>query len=392
MGVARQIDMLWGDGVVDIANLACLESLVTFLDYCETNGLCTRVASNYGDSGTGFGTGQAGDNAWAYFEFDQGVHLFGVLVQATDGGNFGSAPGDPGSMDGASGLGIAMAVRADGLSPWGGTTDDDGADDKGDPVWVGGDDPPYVFPMANNAAPASTTLADYDHATSREFCAQAGSLSGTNAYHRGHFWANEDGLFIQLDSQNNGAYTQQTALGRYTPMSHMVATCTLPYFMIRSNSGSTGVFELGPASNPPPFREYGSRDGNGAYEGGILVRPADGVIRNQVFIASLGTHNATFQPNTLYPTDRYEVVPFCLLAWEEYPIHRFGLVGYCPIELYGYGDEMVVNEINAAATIAAFGATATSAAKMVVSWDGGAAPSPAGNTTGGPLGRQSFTP
>lgn len=396
MSVARQIDMLWGDGVTDEHNLEALEALAQFFEYCETNSLLTRVATQNGDGGSNgadFGFGDTGNNAWIYVEFDQGAHLMGVLAQATNGGNFGASPGDPGDADGGSLLAIAMAVREDGLSPWNGTTDNDGADSKGDPVWTdGGVTTVHCFPMSNNPAPSFTTLNDYAHATSRENCGRVGGIAANNGYHRAHFFANEDGLFMKIDAFNNGVYTIDVAVGRYAPVGHMVATCTLPYFMACSGSGDTGVFGLGPVATPPPFQEYGDPDGVPSEgHGGVLARLADGVIRFQMFILSTGSHSSAYQPNTIYPTPRYEVAPFSLLAWESYPVHRYGLLGTCPIELYGYGDEMVVNEINAAGTICAFGHTTTSTAKTVVSWDGGAAVSPAGNTTGTQLGRQSFT-
>jgi hypothetical protein len=395
MPVARQIDCLLGDGIAVVRNLECLESIAQFLDYAEANGLCTRVASQNGLSGSGsdFAFGSLGNNAWAYFEFDQGAHLFGLLIQATDLNNFGAAPGDPGQRDngGTAVVGVQMAVREDGLSPWNGDTDNDGDDSKGDPVWTDGVSTCHVFPMSSNPAPSNTTLADYDHAVSRENCVGALSISTGVGYSRAHFWCNADGVFFTASSGNGTQYVQQFACGRYTPHSHMVSSCPVPYFMARSNSGNTGVFEFGPSGTVADQNQYGSRNGQTPEEGGVLARLADGVIRLFMFGMSTSLLSSTYQPNTLYPTPRYEVLPFSISAAEPYPINSYGGLGYLPLELYGWGDEMVNLEINAAATITAHGHPTTGTAKMVVSWDGGAAMSPSGDTSGGPLGRQSFT-
>lgn len=401
MAVARQIDCLVGDGTAVARSVEVCESAGEFLDYCESQGLCTRIAFQNGDSGSGtdWSVGSAGDDCFACYRFDQGAgEDFYILIQAANTASFGGSPGNPGRLaqNLTTGFGIAMAVRRDGLSPWNGTTNNDGTDTKGDPVWVGGDDPPFVFPMSNNEAPSSTTLADYDHATSKENMALAGLFSGVSGYHRGGFWANEECFYLEWDAQNNGAYTYQTACGRYTPHSHMASTCLYPYFMISSDSGDTGVFDLGPALTPPPFNEYGSRDGNqgtgGSGEGGVVAKPENGVIRVQCNVLQATNLSTTYQPNQLYPTDRYELTPFVLNAYEHYPIHSFGALGWLPSEVVAYSVNVAVNETNAAFDIAVFGALSTTTAKTAKSWDGGAAPSPAGNTTGTATGRQSFTP
>ena len=54
MNVARQIDMLCGDGTFVERRGEGFEAFVQFLYYRETNGLCMRVASNFGNSGTAF--------------------------------------------------------------------------------------------------------------------------------------------------------------------------------------------------------------------------------------------------------------------------------------------------------------------------------------------------
>lgn len=395
MSVARQIDCIVGDGTfVQRARDIC-ESFGEFLDYCETQGLCTRIAFQNGDSGAGsdWSVGSAGDDCFACYRFDQGAGVdFYVLIQAANSG-FGGSPGDPGRLAGAStaGFGVAMAIREDGGNPWNGTTNNNGSDSKGDPVWIDGGSTLHVFPMSNNDAPSSTTLADYDQSSSRQNMVLVGTFSGGSNYHRFGFWASEECVFLELDAQNNGAFTNQTCFGRYTPHSHMSGTCTFPYFMICSRSGITGVFELGPASSPPPFYEYGSRDGNGTYEGGVLANPSDGVIRGHANIITASQINTTYQPNQLHGTPRYELVSFVMNAYEEHPVHRFGGLGVIPSEVVACSYNVANLETNAAFDIAVFSNTTTAQFKTAKSWDGGAAPSAAGNTTGSATGRQSFT-
>lgn len=103
-------------------------------------------------------TNPAGNNAWAVFEFTNANPSFWILIQYAgetefyDTTVFGDAPGAPGYIQGwitypkSPGFGISVAFKKDGSKPWGGTTNNNGADTKGSVVWVSGSVP---FPRPN---------------------------------------------------------------------------------------------------------------------------------------------------------------------------------------------------------------------------------------------------
>ena len=177
MAIARQLDVRLGDGVITFPehNQEHYVAWVNFFRHCETNGLCTVVASQYGSGGTGEDfhdqANPAGENAFTYAEWDAGTLRFGVLVQWADASNFGSSPGNPALLSDTTfdGVGLQMAFREDGTSPWSGTTNDNGADSKGTPVWTPGTSTVHVFPRSNNPGPPIG-----DHNTHKENMARAG--------------------------------------------------------------------------------------------------------------------------------------------------------------------------------------------------------------------------
>jgi len=85
-----------------------------------------------------------------------------VLIQWADTDTFGASPGDPGQITGSTndGVGMQLAWMLNGSSPWMGTTDTNGADTKGTPVWH---PDAMVLPAPNNR------VGEFD--TNREYCA-----------------------------------------------------------------------------------------------------------------------------------------------------------------------------------------------------------------------------
>lgn len=160
----------------------------------QTQNLCFPMPEETTSSAAGTGTAYwdqpnpMGNHAWAAFEFTQGSPAFWIMLQwgaastidvfnATYGytlgapgfglsGSGGQASGSIGSpytnasinannisMLQASnhsrlaGVGISVAFMNDGSSPWNGTTNDNGTDTKGAPLWKNN---AMVFPRANN--------------------------------------------------------------------------------------------------------------------------------------------------------------------------------------------------------------------------------------------------
>lgn len=380
MPIARQLDMQIGDGIEDppTLNQMVWANVADFFRYCDTNGLCSVLASNNGSGGTGEdyydGGSPAGENAWIYTEWDSGAgQLFGVLAQYADGTAFGTSPGNPGQIDGGAldGVGFAMAVRDDGTSPWGGTTNDDGSDTKGATVWTPGSSSVHAFPRANGVGG--------DEATNKEQMTRFVDQGSTNATGRYHFVANADGLLLLGDINDDGSYTQ-IFMGRYTPRAGLSGLLTTPYVMVRDTTIS-GWFFRG-SSNV-----YGDLTGVSARNGGLVALPADDVMQFTTTVVGSSQDSTFYQPNALISPNEFEPMPMGLLAHESGKTGDFGLAGFVDSELVAAIYNSTSHQTNAAGTLAYVGVTTTAAFKHAISWDGGAAP---GNGVTR-AGRQSFS-
>jgi hypothetical protein len=372
MSIARLLDVRHGDGVIVAPNLnqEHYVNWVRFLRHCNANGLCSIVASNYGSGGTGEdfhdGANPAGENAWIYAEFLGGAQRFGILVQWADASSFGSAPGNPGRIAGSTsdGVAVAMALVDDGSSPWAGTTNDNGADTKGDPVWTPGTSTVFVFPRSN--APGGA------HNTSRENMCRVG-LDDTSGYSRAHWAANENGIVQLFSVDDGGSYVAMYA-GRYTPRSGLTAL-TRPYCMVYNQSSS--FWEIGDST------VYGSTAGNTVREGGIVGRVADDVMSAAIDVVQAGQHVALYQPNQLITPQEFEGGAIAVYQREALT----SLAGFLPTGLLFAVFNATNHQTDAAATKAYLGITTQAAYKWAVSWDGSSPP----GTVNDRLGRLSFT-
>ncbi len=380
MPIARQLDMLVGDGIEDppTLNQMVWANVADFFRYCETNGLCTVVASNYGASGTGEdyydGANPAGENAFIYAEWNTGMgQLFGVLAQYADAAVFGQSPGNPGQIDGGTidGVAFAMAVRDDGTSPWAGTTNDDGSDTKGATVWTPGSSSVRTFPRANGVGG--------DEVINKEQMTRFVDQQATNSRGRYHFVANANGLLLLGDIDNNSTYTQ-IFMGRYTPRAGLSALLTTPYMMMR-DSGITGWFFRGTSN------VYGDLTGAGARNGALVALPADDVMQFSVSLVTAGQDNTFYQPSALITPNEFEPAPAAVFAHESGKTGDFGLAGFLDSEIVAAIYNATSHQTNAAGTLAYAGTTVLAALKHAISWDAGAAP---GNGVTR-AGRQSFS-
>lgn len=157
-----------------------------------------------------------GNNAWALFEFTSASPPFWLLLQQSDVSNnatFGIGAGEPADNDWSSkisGFAVSFAVREDGLSPWGGTTANNGTDTKSRPVWTAGPSRLAMFPISNGPRgqwrvarsglhPISLWI-DIDNTKSRATFF--------------HFLANEDSVTF-LMGHDGGCNYDVTYMGRY---------------------------------------------------------------------------------------------------------------------------------------------------------------------------------
>lgn len=373
MAVARLLDVRHGDGIITTPQLNQEHAVnwFRFLRHCASNGLCTIVASQWNGSGEDFHdeANPLGENAFIYAEFDVGVKLFGILVQWVGSVNFGTAPGNPGLLQGSSwnrGVGIQFAIREDGTSPWAGTTGDTGANTKGATVWTPGGSVVHVFPRSNNPGPPIG-----DHDTNKENMCSVGD--DTSGFNRVHWVANEDGIFHAFSLQDNGNYAGMY-VGRYGVRTGL--TLSNPYCMIWRSSPS--FWPTGASS------QYGGTTGNSWLNGGIIANDADGVMDASVGTVDSGQQEVTFSPNNLISPPEFEGGDISVFQRET----TTGLAGFMPVELvaqfYGTSNQ----QTNAVADRAYIGETSASSRKWGISWDGGAIP----GTNNTRLGRLSYTP
>jgi hypothetical protein len=372
-----------GDGVLDPPNLnqEVYVNVVRFLRYCATNGLCTIIASYYGSGGTGEDfhdeANPAGDGAFICAEWNAGTgQTFYVLVRWGEASWTGSGllMLNSSSLDG---VGIMMAVRDDGTNPWNGTSNDDGADTIGTPVWNDGGSTVRVFPRSN--ATGGT------HATNKNNMIPILDVGATNGIGRCHFVANENELIFVGDNNNDGLYIYTVALGRYTPRTGLEGLLTTPYFMASSNSDS-GAFALG-SSFP-----HGGTVGSAGRNGGICALPVNDVMDLTLSVPNAGQVSTFYQPNKLISPNEFEPTPYSVLAHESGKTAGsngtgdFGLAGYLDIEIVSAIYNSTMNQTNADGSLAWVGHTTIATRKWALSWDAGASP----HTNMTRLGRQSF--
>lgn len=328
-------------------------------------GNCTRKALQYGLGGTGTGWWDEGTpfgaNAFAVYEFNS-TPKFSVLVQfGTNTNKFGTSPGNPGALNGSAsavGVGVAMAARLDGTSPWGGGTGNAGADTKSTPVWTPGTSTLYVV---DRACSSITTAGSY--ATNKENAIRV-DPSGYSRY-RMHCVGSADGFCVLSSHNDTGIYTF-CAGGRYTPRPGLTSSHVLPLALWGFNSLTNGHFDFGTST------AYGIAAGTGTYEGGVIGRPADYVGELYINPAPSAFHDSSFQPN-MQPTDpEFDLSPYGFAFGH---LSRKGYLGsFACSDLVSYCYNTNNHQTNSAGTKAYLGHTTVAGAKYAIPWDGGRAP------------------
>jgi hypothetical protein len=335
-------------------------NLKQFFDDLVTAGYGAIHASNYGSGGTGFdfhdGANPSGENAFFVFEWatstarpggGSAIGKYYTLVQWADASNFGTAPGNPGLLNGAAGfdgVGICSAFLEDGNSPWNGGTAAAGADAKGTPVWTAGASTLHVLDYSN-------TPTQGNHDTNFENCLSLGDVAGF-ASSRCHFIADEDNLVCLFDQQNDGSY-QMHYVGMYTPHTHVTAN----YPMICMHDVAL-PYDLGLV--------YGSAGGTGTRDGLIISAdvqgPGGGSFTFDRLQSILGA--TVLQPNPQAPT-KFDEVDITVYQNDSGKA-LYGWAGNVDFIRECYN--AATHEANAALDRACFGTTVVNSIKITTPW------------------------
>ncbi len=197
-----------------------------------------------------------GNNAWALFEFTSANLPFWLLIQHSDAQNnatFGVGAGEPADNDWSakiSGFAFSVGIREDGLSPWGGTTLNNGFDTKSVPVWTPGPSRLAMFPISNGPRgqwrvarsgmhPISLWI-DWDNSRTR-----------CTLY---HFLANEDSITF-LMGHDGGCNYDVTYFGKYNPINASVASTAYCFF--GTITDNLGFFNTGYSDSIYPYHGGG---------------------------------------------------------------------------------------------------------------------------------------
>lgn len=295
-------------------------SLHNFLTGSECASLgITRIASNFGFNGSGMGywdsSTPAGENAWACFKFASASVPFCMLVQYSGRLQFGSSPGNPGSISDSSRVGLAFsfAFTNDLSSPWRGTTFNNGLDVKSTPVWEGDSSNLMCFPRVNSygGEDDSTKSGMVSLATVTGF--EASYSNGNNEYFyskRGifHYVVSNDQFIGVFDIGGMGIMSV-VYFGKYDKLSDITGN-TEPYCMLCINDCKLNYSSLGQSA---PFGSKQlinsivqldprtGKSGNASVNGGVVNsnRNSVGSLMTGYIGYASGTQVATSFPTSI---------------------------------------------------------------------------------------------
>jgi hypothetical protein len=345
-----------------------------FFDALVTAGYGAIHASNYGAGGTGFdfhdGANPCGENAFFVFEWATSTLRPGggsalgkvyTLVQWCDASSFGTAPGNPGLMNGTGtidGVGFQTAFLEDGNSPWNGGTAAAGADAKGAQVWTAGASTLHILDYASTAP-------DGSHDTNFENCLSP-NFDNSTVGGRTHFIADEDNFLVLYDRGNDGSYGMYFA-GLYTPLAHVTANypmvCVVDV-LLALDIGNT----------------YGSASSSGGTREGLLMSADTLGPKGGLFVPTRPTilSSTVLQPNPQAPT-KFDEVDIAVYQADGAKV-LYGWPGN--INFIREVFNAASNEANAALDRACFGSATVSTAKITAPWGGGFAPGTGSVRTG----------
>lgn len=357
-------------------NQEAFKNLYDFFEQMVTANYATRIALQYGASGTGTdyhdGANPFGENAFAVYRMDgstsgntasdrDGVTLpdfdYYIFFQWADAATFGTSPGNPGRIDGATGdgLGVAMAVRADGGDPWNGTTNNNGTDTKGATVWTAGASTLYVTPLSNGPFGS--------HLTNKENTRRI--LDVTTSGARVSMIGTADSVVFLSDVSDDGSF-QACYLGVYYPLTGL--SPSVPLCAVIPSYTTTLPWADGSGIRwPAADASYTGAAANG---GGVL----GAFLAEGMTPLSLGQNMPEFgvQPNSEPATAELDDFPVRVIQ-AGYGDNN-GYVGDLEVGLSGVVYNVVTGSTNAALTRAYFGGTTQATIHLSVPWDGTTTP------------------
>lgn len=338
--------------------------LFGFLEAMATAGHMTRIALQWGNGGTGTdfhdGANPFGENAFAVYTWGVGAGVArAILIQWATTDAFGAAPGAPGRLNGGTGdgVGLAMAVRPDGTSPWAGTTNNDGTDTKGTPVWTPGSSTLHVIDRA-----CSTIAPGGSFATNRENLLRV--TKGAPNGMRMHCVGDADTIAVLSSEDDLGGYSCFTC-GRYVERAGIVGAA--PLYAIAHYPSSDQMWADGTST------AYGSTNGLGNIrEGGVMGRLAGDDVSDlnmEVIFTSLLSN--VMQPNQQIAPQELDGVPPSLFFGNAV---RRGLVGRAEGEVLHVVFSTNNHGVSPSSDRAYMCIAATDTRRWSIPWDGGAAP------------------
>lgn len=335
---------------------------------------------NYWDLAT-----PAGNNAWAVFQWASASVPFCMLMQVatgtqtvSPGNSFGGIPGNPGVMlvngySTADGVGIQFAARANGTSPWNGTTGAVGSDTKGTPVWISGSSHLYVWPRANSVAGT--------YVSNKEFCLTLANADYIRQYAcRVNVTIDQNNVFFSRDSYNDVGSYNYFYFGKYQPYSgshrlDMACVPDVPYVMLRDDN-ETG---LDPTVFLGTSNLYGSLTAVSTnLDGGVAFPTGSAPYEVVTCVAdTLGgfPFSNTLNPNQAYPTSGYDEYPIMifmnemtLFSGSGFP--TFGMLGQVEFMKLVYGLAVGDTDTNYTRIVLGSKPTYTAGSRYTVPWSG----------------------
>jgi len=357
------VDCLHTSGAVPLLVDRQQNVFVNVYDFMQrhvTVGNAALHASNFGSGGTGFdyhdGANPAGENAWAVFRFLASASSirttdFYVLIQWAENSAIGASPGDPGSFENGTftdGIGIMMAYREDGGDPWNGTTNANGADTKGTPVWTG---------------TGLHVMSEYNETGARSADKEDLSLlldTSSSTSVRFHCCGDADGMWFARDggfgNSISGTLDQVAYLGVYIPRAGLAVSS--PYIF------GSNVISVLPASQSMVTGDASGHIGTDASQGVYAYR----------------VHKLTFAEQLQQPEDignglEYVDLPLYVSSLAVNESMNKGFIGSLSPDIIRLAYGPANGSANAAFTRAFLGDSATAADyKFSLAWGGGAGP------------------
>lgn len=376
MTVKGKLDCYIRAGNTAGSNLSSNEyfvAIINFLDSCGSIGV-SRIASNYGVGGTGFGYWDSatphGRNAWAVYRFGNAstpFNLFVTCVNTTNSSNVSPSSPTVYSSNGYAqstttdvGIMLSAALRVDGSNPWAGGTANAGADAKATPFWTPGSSTLLAFPRVNST--------DGTYATNREAALAWTNINSGSTNYRGHNFVirlhllADENNFLILDEFGLNAYWYYFYFGKYVPLNGL--TITTPYVMLANHVQGLNPFV-------PTGRNWGwptQQNTTTNCDGGIITEtPSNGV--KQCYLDYPPTfYNTLIHPNQVVNNSygRYDMQTVFVCKNDTPP--QQGILG--TIDFFktclGVNTQTTSNDKR----LAIFGNLNKFEGKMVVPWNG----------------------